>query len=215
MVKNRGQLSIVHRRHKGPLRLITLSDSAFKAQDTQGAVMRGCVVMHAEAGTLSADTSVASNAPRSEKIWQTKTTVNCHCLDWYSKKHSPVVRSTHAAELLSALGATNQGRLPQLCLEEVHRGARSEATLLSQSERSIPLDVGIDAKAVFESIAATHIRTPYDKHLLLHVRAMREFLEARSVDRLYWFDTEDMLPDGLTKRSINREPLIQVCREGI
>ena len=136
-------------------------------------------------------------------------------LDWYSKKHSRVVRSTYAAELLSLLDATNQGRLLQLCLEEVLRGARAAATLIEQSGRILPLDVGVDAKAVYDSITAVSPKTPDDKHLLLHVRAMREFLEANYVDRLYWFGTDDMLPDGLTKGCIDREALIKVCLEGI
>ena len=70
--------------------------------------------MLAEAGTLSAEQSVAFSTPRSEQIWQTGMVFNCHVLDWYSKKHSRVVRSTYAAELLSVLDATNQGRLLQL-----------------------------------------------------------------------------------------------------
>ena len=44
---------------------------------------------------------------------------------------------------------------------------------------------------------------------------MREYLDNGSVHTLYWFGTDDMLPDGLTKGSIDREPLIQVCQKGI
>ena len=33
---------------RGPLRLITLSDSAFKAQDHEGLVMRACVILLVE-----------------------------------------------------------------------------------------------------------------------------------------------------------------------
>ena len=44
---------------------------------------------------------------------------------------------------------------------------------------------------------------------------MREFMEFGRVDRLYWFGTDDMLPDGLTKGSIDREALIKCCLEGL
>ena len=44
---------------------------------------------------------------------------------------------------------------------------------------------------------------------------MREYQDAVHVDRLFWFDTEDMLPDGMTKGSIDREPIIKVCEEGV
>ena len=40
---------------------------------------------------------------------------------------------------------------------------------------------------------------------------MREFLEAGHVDRSSWFGTDDMLPDGLTKGSVEREALIRCC----
>ena len=46
-------------------------------------------------------------------------------------------------------------------------------------------------------------------------RAMREYMGSGFVDRLYWFDTEDMLPDGMTKSSIDREPIIRVCQPGV
>ena len=43
---------------------------------------------------------------------------------------------------------------------------------------------------------------------------MREYLEVGWVDRLWWFDTLAMLADGMTKGSIEREPLVQVCGKG-
>ena len=77
------------------------------------------------------------------------------------------------------------------------------------------MDLGVDAKAVYDSITTRHLKTPDDKHLILHARAMREFLDNGHVDRLYWFGTDDMLPDGLTKGSIERESLIKCCLKGI
>ena len=61
--------------------------------------------------------------------------------------------------------------------------------------------------AVFDGITATQPRTPADKPLFLHALAMREYLEAGWVDRLYWFDTLAMLADGLTKGAVDREAL--------
>ena len=49
--KNLTRLGVRYRRLQEPLRLIALSDSAFKAQDYDGLVMRGCVIMLAEAVT--------------------------------------------------------------------------------------------------------------------------------------------------------------------
>ena len=44
---------------------------------------------------------------------------------------------------------------------------------------------------------------------------MREYLEVGWIDRLWWLDTLAMLADGMTKGSIEREPLVAVCAEGI
>ena len=44
---------------------------------------------------------------------------------------------------------------------------------------------------------------------------MREYLGAGRDDRLYWFGTDDMLPDGLTKGSVDREALIRCRQDGL
>ena len=100
--KSKSRLGILFRRLQPPLRVVTLSDSAFKAQDYQGLVMRGCVIVLAELGSQrNTDTSGVSLRPNQD--------VKCQVLDWYSRKHSRVVRSTYAAELLSLLDAVGQG----------------------------------------------------------------------------------------------------------
>ena len=86
--KNLKRLGVRYQRLQEPLRLIALSDSAFKAQDYDGLVVRGCVIVLAEAAVDKDD---------SHKPWTTGTTVRLHLLDWYSRKHTRVVRSTFAA----------------------------------------------------------------------------------------------------------------------
>ena len=49
---------------------------------------------------------------------------------------------------------------------------------------------------------------------MLHAKAIRELLEDGNIDRLFRFGTEVMLPDGLAKRSVDREPLLRVAVEG-
>ena len=80
--RNTSRLDVFYRRLRGPLRLITLSDSAFKAQDTQGLVMRGCVIMLAEAGSKSREASLAPDQPKSERAWHTGDDICVHVLDW-------------------------------------------------------------------------------------------------------------------------------------
>ena len=49
----------------------------------------------------------------------------------------------------------------------------------------------------------------------MHALAMREYSESGWLDRLWWFDTLAMLADGMTKGSIDREPLVAVCEQSV
>ena len=121
-------------------------------------------------------------------------------------------------QLLSLIDAVGQGNVIASCLDEVTVGARSALELLKRHQhglRSVQHDAGIDAKAVYDGITASQPRTPADKPLFLHALAMREYLEAGWVDRLYWFDTLAMLADGLTKGAVDREALVLVCEQGL
>ena len=86
---------------------------------------------------------------------------------------------------------------------------------MNKKQLAIPLDAGVDARSVFDSATAQVIRTPADKQLMLHVRALREQLEDGLIDVFYWIDTEDMLPDGMTKGSIDRRPLLALGKDGV
>lgn len=172
------------------------------------------VVMLSEAGSDIAVSSVAYGVKQSDMIWHIDTDIKCHVLDWYSMTHSRVVRLTYVAELPSLLDATNAGRLLQTCLEQIIRGVRSALELIG-SPRVIPMDAGVDARAVYVSITATQLHIQYCKHLIFHARGMRGFLEAGYIDRLCWCGTHDMLPDVLTKGSVEREALVPCCYEGV
>ena len=151
--RNKARLGVWFRKLQGPLRLITLSDSAFKAQDYQGLVMRGCIILLVEA-----ESSPSGGSPLAVKTGQG---VRCQVLDWYARKHSRVVRSTYAAELLSLIDAVGQGNLIASCLDEVTVGAHSALELLKRHQqglRSVEHDAGIDAKAVYDGITATQLQ---------------------------------------------------------
>ena len=79
----------------------------------------------------------------------------------------------------------------------------------------MPHDAAVDAKAVFDGVTAEQPKTPAEKPLFLHALAMREYMEAGHVDRLWWLDTLAMLADGMTKGSVEREALIAVCQLGV
>ena len=143
--------------------------------------------------------------------------MKCQVLDWYARKHARVVRSTYAAELLSLLDAVGQGNLIATAMGEIWSGVDTALKTFArrkEQRRMIEHDACVDAKAVFDGVIAQYPKTPADKPLFLHALAMREYLEAGWVDRLWWLDTLSMLADGMTKGSIDREALISVCEKG-
>ena len=144
--------------------------------------------------------------------------VKCQVLDWYSRKHSRVVSSTYAAELLSLLDAVGQGNFIATAMDEIQSGAATARQLLERhcsASRAFQHDAAVDAKAVFDGVTAEQPNTPAEKPLFLNALAMREYLESGHVDRLWWLDTLAMLADGMTKGSVEREALIAVCQLGI
>ena len=161
MRRNKSRLGICCCRLRSPLRVVTLSDAAFKAQDYQGLVMRGCVIVLAELGaTDSTPRGVACLMPGQE--------VRCQVLDWYARKQSRVVRSTYAAELLSLLDAVGQGNLIATALGEISSGAETALEMLARhAKRQRPMehDACVDAKAVYEKVTAECRNTPADKPL--------------------------------------------------
>ena len=51
------------------------------------------------------------------------------------------------------------------------------------------------------------MKTPAEKGLLSHVQFVRELLDTKVLTALMWIDTRDMLSDGLTKGSVDRQAL--------
>ena len=103
-------------------------------------------------------------------------------------------------------------------MDEIWSGPETAVKLLArhmERRRLIEHDACVDAKAVYEGITAECPKTPSDKPLFLQALAMREYLEAGWVDRLWWIDTLAMLADGMTKGAVDREALIRVCECGL
>ena len=187
---------LVYKRLQPPVRLVAVSDSSFSAGDTQGLVMRGCVLLLVD-GT--------GNASPGGHV---------QVLDWYARKQPHVCRSTFAAELHAVLDAVNQAIVVQALLTELRHGpmtATALADMQGVGKLSPPLHVCVDAKSVWDSVVADPTAVPADKHLFLHVRKMREWLDDGLIAKWWWIDTTDMLADGLTKGSVPRNALLQVA----
>ena len=122
--------------------------------------MRGCVIILAELGGQQNASNQVVN------LLKPGQNVNCQVLDWYARKHSRVVRSTYAAEILSLLDAAGQGNLITTTIDEILSGTTSAAKLLerhSQGHRRIEHDAIVDAKAGWDGVTAECPKTLADK----------------------------------------------------
>jgi len=198
---NKEKLGIRYKYLAPPWRLAVVSDSAFQALEYEGLAMRGCLIM-----------MISATAPLpTDSAWE------CVCLDWYARKHTHVVRSTFAAELYALLDAVGQGISLNMTVTEIFQGALTVQELAQKQETGglyPQLDAFIDAKAVFDGIAADPVKPPAERNLYIHLLAAKDMIQKRLVSRLIWIDTIDMLSDGLTKGSLDRSPLLDIATKG-
>ena len=76
-----------------------------------------------------------------------------------------------------------------------------------------PLDICVDAKAVYDAIAASDACEPAECSLKLYVISVRDRMTHGLIWDFYWVGTRDMLADGLTKGGIDRLLLHKVSND--
>ena len=69
-----------------------------------------------------------------------------------------------------------------------------------------------DAESVYKSLICRDLKTPVEKTLLGQVMWIRELLQLGLIESLQWCDTRDMVADGHTKGSIDRELLLDLMK---
>jgi alkylated DNA repair dioxygenase AlkB len=187
-----------YRRLQGPLRLIVISDSAFRKEDKDGLAMRGCIV---------ALTELHDGQPGGKM----------QVLEHYSRKQKRVCRSTFSAELNALVDALESGKVVMFMITELMVGSCSAEDLQQREELGrwpLPLECAVDAKSVFAAAAVADSKNPLEESLVTLVLIIREALQAERISKLWWIDTRDMLSDALTKGSCPRQALLDVAKKG-
>ena len=121
-------------------------------------------------------------------------------------------------ELHSALDLTGAAVVIGSCFNEIMHGSQTALTLSrwqSAGKFAIPLELMIDARSVFDSVCAEIIKTPADRALLIHAKALREYLESKQLKGLRWIDTRDMVSDALNKGSVDRIAIVKFFTSGV
>jgi hypothetical protein len=190
---------IVFHRHKGKMRISAVSDSAFRSleDNTTGLALRGFVVLL---------TVISESHPGGK----------CLILDYGTKKHKRVNRSTFAAELNAAVDTLDVAKIVQLTLEEILNPSSMEtiAKAANDGQLLLPLELCIDAKAVYDALAKAEFSMPSEATLIPHLHSVRDDLAMKRITKLWWIDTRDMVADGLNKGGLPRDPILTMCEEG-
>jgi len=183
-------LTIRFHKVQGPTKLAIVSDSAYKAADPDCLAIKSGIIM------------LMHDGPNS----------NCKVapIEWLSKKQQHVCRSTYAAELHSSLDLVGMGMIVSSAFNEIMFG-RQPALVLArwqdEGKFAIPMELYIDARSVFDGVTSDPVKTPADKALLLHAKALNSMLTSRQIKALTWIDTRDMIADALNKGTIDRDAI--------
>ena len=178
---------------------MVISDSAFRKECLLGLAMRGALIGVGESN---------DDHPGG----------NFHLVEYFAREQRRVTRSTYSAELHGLNDSYEMGKVICLTLSECiqhHPQARTLIALEEAGGLPIPLECCIDAKSVFDSLAAKEVRPPSEVSLIMVLHQMKEGLLSWTLSRLWWCDTHDMAADGLNKGSCSREGLMTLANTGV
>ena len=101
-------------------------------------------------------------------------------LDYGTKKHKRVNRSTFAAELNAAVDTIDIATIVQFTMEEIFNPSASEPStmqkLYDSGQLRFPMELSIDAKAVYDAITVSDFSMPSETTLVNHLHSIREMV---------------------------------------
>ena len=180
---------------RGSLKLVCISDAAFRRENAAGLSMRGAIIAVAEEGHGT----------------------KMHIIEYYSRKQRRVCRSTFSAELNGGADAYETARLISITWSAIYSPGKSAAQLSideGAGQLLIKIDLYIDCFSIFESLSQEQVRVPSEQTLILLLLSLKEALVSRQLRALVWVDTRDQLADALTKGAITRRDLVKAFCEG-
>ena len=194
----RKRVSIKYRRLRWPLRVLVVTDSAFRKEDQSGLAMRGAMIGVAE---KNQDTPGGG----------------FHLLEVFARKQRRVTRSTYGAELLALSDGIEFAKLMAIAFDELVVPNATLTELIEREEKGlwkIQVEAVTDARSVRESVMNADYKVPKEDSLILTLLQLREAVVAGRVSKLWWCETSDMISDGLTKGAVSRNGIVQVCVTG-
>ena len=191
-------LCIRYHKVPAPTKLGVISDSAFRADEPDCLAIKSGIIglMHDSKTSFSGKFSP---------------------IEWISRKQQHVCRSTYGAELHSALDIVGMSMIVASAFNEIMFGTQSALTLSQWQDTgrfAIPLELFIDAKSVFDAVCG-EITKCSDKSLVLHTKALHDYVVSGKLRKFHWIDTRDMVADALNKGTIDRSAVRSLFQDSI
>jgi Reverse transcriptase (RNA-dependent DNA polymerase) len=187
-------------RLEGPVKLVIISDSAFRKEDESGLAMRGAVIALAEQRQGHPGGQV-------------------QVLEFYSRRQRRVTRSTFGAELHGLADSTEIAKLICFALSEILLPVTIKPADLVRREETgglaLDMEAVIDCKSVFDALANPDTQTPSESSLIMILCQLKELLTVGTLRKLWWVDTVDMAADGLNKGAVGRNGLLSLGITGL
>ena len=179
------------------LKVLVVSDAAFRREDNAGLAMRGALICLAEH-------HVDNPGGKANTV------------EFYSRRQRRVVRSTFGAETNGAADAVEIGRMIAYTLAEILTPDCTAAVLTRMDETGslpIKLQLIVDCRSLFDTLKKDETQMPREASLIMLLFQLKESLRTGSLQSIVWVDTRDMLADALNKGIIARKAIIDFCTQ--
>lgn len=131
--------------------------------------------------------------------------------DWAGKKTTRVSKSSLHAEALAMAQSIEKAEKIAGIFNEMYAEVTNTQVLLERTEKgtlALEVDAVTDSKSLYDLLTGEAEPKPSDGGSLLWLLWIRERRKTGTVRRFIWATTYDMLSDGLTKATIDMQPLI-------
>ena len=197
----RKKFFLTYCRLQNPIKILDVSDSAFRTEDTSGLALRGAIIGVCE------DKAAVNGTPGG----------TFHVIEYFSRKQRRVTRSTFAAELHGLADSVEIARMISITYAGILLPKLTTKDLQSLEDKgALPLaiDCVVDCRSVYDALSCDEVKTPSEASLVLILHSLKESLLTHNIRRLWWINTLDMCSDALTKGAISRKAVFQLGLSG-
>lgn len=123
-------------------------------------------------------------------------------ISWQSKRIKRVVRSTLAGETLAMSEGIDNAIFLSTLFSELNSGS---------THSPIPITCVTDNHSLVDALKST--KSVAEKRLRLEISSIKELIQAKKVDQVFWSNTKEQLADCLTKKGASAALLLKALHD--